>query len=133
MNPPGEGAMEAVDKARSHPLRRQILLAMAERDRPLAPVEFGEIVGMSSSHVAYHFTKLEDAGLIDLKDTGQRRGAVVHFYAPSKLFTAELKDAAALDRIADLLDGAEDVGEVDVKAIARAVFASGRPVIGGEG
>jgi DNA-binding transcriptional ArsR family regulator len=121
--------MAMIDRARSHPLRRNILLSMEELQEPLSASAFARLHNRQSeiSNVSYHFRVLEDAALIDLDHQEQVRGAVENFYFPSAAFTATLRDEMALDRIADLIDDSE--GLVDVSAIARIVAASGRPVI----
>jgi DNA-binding transcriptional ArsR family regulator len=121
--------MAMIDKARSHPLRRNILLSMEELQEPLSASAFARLHNRQGevSNVSYHFRVLEDAALIDLLRQEPVRGSFESFYVPSAAFTATLRDEMALDRIADLLDDSE--GLVDISAIARIVAATGRPVI----
>jgi DNA-binding transcriptional ArsR family regulator len=127
---PSESAMGVIDRARSHPLRRQILLAL--RAGPLTPGEFANEVGEDTSHVARNFRALRGARLIELVTIEPVRGAFKRrVYRLSPSFTAELCDTAALDRIADLVEAAEDPlnpGREAMGEIAAVLRASGRPV-----
>jgi predicted ArsR family transcriptional regulator len=125
--------MRAIDKARSHPLRRRILMAMRERDRLLSPKRFAESVGEKVTNVSYHFRVLHQVGLIELADQQQVRGATEHFYAPSAAFTAQIQDTVAMDRITEILEDAAEAGELDPASLAGKIvpilLATGRPVI----
>jgi DNA-binding transcriptional ArsR family regulator len=129
--------MLAIDKARSHPLRRRILLAMQELGEPLSPAEFARRAEAPVSDAAYHFRVLESSGLIDLDHTAQNRGALQHFYVSSPKFTTEMHDGVALDRIAEILDEATALvagrDGLDPEQIAQIVQATGRPLQGEAG
>jgi hypothetical protein len=129
----GEAAMAAIDQARSHPLRRQIMGVMMGEKAPLAPVDFHRGNGAGSvtlGTTAYHFRTLESLGMIDKVDEGRVKGAIVSYFRPSKAFTPEIADGVALDLIADELDlMACDGSDKDVGLIARIVATTGRPVI----
>jgi hypothetical protein len=127
-----ESTMATIDRARSHPLRRRILLYMREVDEPISATLFIKQVPFAGADRAfYHFQVLARAGLIDLVDERRVRGAVESFWRPSPAFTAELSDAVGLDRIAEIVDGQHERGRVDGDAFAemgRILYATGRPV-----
>jgi DNA-binding transcriptional ArsR family regulator len=66
-----------------HPLRRQILHAMAERPQPLSPRELAASLTQPLSNVSYHVRVLLDRGVLELVGTQQVRGATQHFYRSS--------------------------------------------------
>jgi DNA-binding transcriptional ArsR family regulator len=65
-----------------HPLRRQILRAMATKD-PISPRQISDELSQPLSNVSYHVRVLADCGAITLVDTAPVRGSMQHFYSPS--------------------------------------------------
>lgn len=65
-------------RAVAHPLRVRILASL--REEQASPNELANTMDEPLSWVAYHCMMLEKAGLIELTDTKQRRGATEHFY-----------------------------------------------------
>lgn len=62
-----------------HPLRRQILQAMADGEA-VSPLELSLALRQSLSNVSYHVRVLADRGAVTLVDTKPVRGSVQHFY-----------------------------------------------------
>lgn len=67
-----------VARAIAHPLRRQILGALGEREA--SPSALAERLGHSVGKVSYHVNRLVELGLAELVRTAPRRGATEHFY-----------------------------------------------------
>jgi DNA-binding transcriptional ArsR family regulator len=65
-----------------HPLRRQILRAMAEQD-PISPRQISDELRQPLSNVSYHVRVLADCGAVTLVDTAPVRGSMQHFYSPT--------------------------------------------------
>jgi DNA-binding transcriptional ArsR family regulator len=65
-------------KALAHPLRVRILRVLEVRTA--SPNEISNEIGAPLANVSYHVRALERAGLIELKRTTPRRGAVEHYY-----------------------------------------------------
>jgi DNA-binding transcriptional ArsR family regulator len=65
-----------------HPLRRQILRAMADQD-PISPREISDELRQPLSNVSYHVRVLADCGAVTLVDTAPVRGSMQHFYSPA--------------------------------------------------
>jgi DNA-binding transcriptional ArsR family regulator len=65
-----------------HPLRRQILRAMAEAD-PISPRQISDELREPLSNVSYHVRVLADCGAVTLVDTAPVRGSMQHFYSPA--------------------------------------------------
>jgi DNA-binding transcriptional ArsR family regulator len=65
-----------------HPLRRQILRAMAEQD-PISPRQISDDLRQPLSNVSYHVRVLADCGAVALVDTEPVRGSMQHFYSPT--------------------------------------------------
>jgi DNA-binding transcriptional ArsR family regulator len=63
-----------------HPLRRQILRAMVERDR-ISPRQISNELSEPLSNVSYHVRVLADCGAVALVDTTPVRGSMQHFYS----------------------------------------------------
>ncbi|HWW67800.1 MAG TPA: helix-turn-helix domain-containing protein [Solirubrobacterales bacterium] len=63
-----------------HPLRRQILRAMAGDTRPLSPRELASSLAQPLSNVSYHVRVLADCSVLELVGTRQVRGSMQHFY-----------------------------------------------------
>jgi DNA-binding transcriptional ArsR family regulator len=65
-------------KAMSHPLRRRLLMAYA--DRVASPRELAEEFAEPLNAVSYHTQHLLRNGLLELVRTEKRRGATKHYY-----------------------------------------------------
>ncbi|MBS1886666.1 MAG: helix-turn-helix transcriptional regulator [Actinobacteria bacterium] len=65
-----------------HPLRREILRAMAAR-APVSPREISNALRRPLSNISYHVRVLADCGAVTLVDTAPVRGSMQHFYSPS--------------------------------------------------
>jgi DNA-binding transcriptional ArsR family regulator len=65
-----------------HPLRRQILRAMAAKD-PISPRQISDELRQPLSNVSYHVRVLADCGAVTLVDTAPVRGSMQHFYSPA--------------------------------------------------
>lgn len=65
-----------------HPLRRQILRAMAAQD-PISPRQISDALRQPLSNVSYHVRVLADCGAVTLVDTAPVRGSMQHFYSPA--------------------------------------------------
>jgi DNA-binding transcriptional ArsR family regulator len=65
-------------KGLAHPLRIQILRVL--ENRVASPSEIAEEIGAPLGNVSYHVRFLARVGLIELKSTKPRRGAVEHYY-----------------------------------------------------
>lgn len=66
-------------RAFAHPLRVRILASLNEEEQA-SPYELAKTMDEPLGFIAYHMQTLEKAGLIELVDTKQRRGATEHFY-----------------------------------------------------
>jgi DNA-binding transcriptional ArsR family regulator len=66
-----------------HPLRRQILQAMAEGSQPVSPRELAASLTQPLSNVSYHVRVLVDCGVLELVGTRQVRRSTQHFYRSS--------------------------------------------------
>lgn len=65
-------------KAIAHPLRLQILTALA--DRVASPSEIAAELGTPLSNTSYHVRQLAKLGFVSLVDRAARRGAIEHYY-----------------------------------------------------
>jgi DNA-binding transcriptional ArsR family regulator len=65
-----------------HPLRRQILREMVERD-PTSPRQISDVLKEPLSNVSYHVRVLAECGAATLVDTTPVRGSMQHFYSPT--------------------------------------------------
>jgi len=63
-----------------HPLRRQILRAMAAQDQ-ISPRQISDELHEPLSNVSYHVRVLADCGAVTLVDTAPVRGSMQHFYS----------------------------------------------------
>jgi DNA-binding transcriptional ArsR family regulator len=63
-----------------HPLRRQILRAMAAQDQ-ISPRQISDVLHQPLSNVSYHVRVLADCGAVTLVDTAPVRGSMQHFYS----------------------------------------------------
>lgn len=62
-----------------HPLRRQILQAMAD-GKVVSPRELSFVLRQPLSNVSYHVRVLAESGAVTLVETKPARGSVQHFY-----------------------------------------------------
>ncbi len=69
-----------VAKVLSHPLRIGFLRELRDL-RQLSPSDYAEEVREPLSNVGYHVAELRKAGVIQVVETVQRRGAREHYYA----------------------------------------------------
>jgi DNA-binding transcriptional ArsR family regulator len=69
-----------IAKALSHPLRIELLRALADRAQ-LSPVEYARESDEPLGNVSYHMSALREAGVVAVADTIARRGAMEHRYA----------------------------------------------------
>jgi DNA-binding transcriptional ArsR family regulator len=76
------GLIEVIDhrvaRAIAHPLRRELLRLLSEREA--SPSELAAEVGKPIPTVSYHVRKLANLGLVELVRTTPRRGATEHHY-----------------------------------------------------
>jgi DNA-binding transcriptional ArsR family regulator len=63
-----------------HPLRRDILRAMAAQDS-ISPRQISDELRQPLSNVSYHVRVLADCGVVTLVDTAPVRGSMQHFYS----------------------------------------------------
>ena len=71
--------MDELLKALEHSMRRAILREIDDEDL-LSPSEAAPLMEDSVSNVSYHFRTLAGAGLAELVEEKQVRGATQHFY-----------------------------------------------------
>lgn len=80
-----EGAIDysAIGWRLLHPTQRKILEFLETSNLPTSPAEVRDarFNGKGLSKISYHFRRLHDLEIIQLKGTGQVRGATQHFYA----------------------------------------------------
>lgn len=65
-----------------HPLRRNILRTMIEKD-PISPRQVSDLLKEPLSNVSYHVRVLADCGAVALVDMTPVRGSMQHFYSPT--------------------------------------------------
>lgn len=65
-----------------HPMRREILRAMIEKD-PISPRQISDVLKEPLSNVSYHVRVLAECGAVALVDTTPVRGSMQHFYSPT--------------------------------------------------
>ena len=63
-----------------HPLRREILRAMAAQDQ-ISPRQISNELRQPLSNVSYHVRVLANCGTVKLVDTAPVRGSMQHFYS----------------------------------------------------
>lgn len=126
---------DAIHQARSHPIRRAILVELGGgREVSASKLTKKLQSGMpevSVPRVSYHLKRLAELNCAELVREVRGKGAntVEHFYrATATVAEAELQDASALDAIADRLESAEGQPYAELNAIADIVSATGRPV-----
>jgi DNA-binding transcriptional ArsR family regulator len=69
-------------RALAHPLRQRILMLLEREVR--SPLDLARATGEPLNKIGYHVHALRDAGCIELVRTEHRRGAVAHFYRPTR-------------------------------------------------
>jgi DNA-binding transcriptional ArsR family regulator len=69
-----------VAKSLSHPLRIAIVRCAQDR-RKLSPSEYARQTDEPLGNVSYHVSALRAAGVLEVVDTAQRRGALEHYYS----------------------------------------------------
>lgn len=79
----GDGT-ERVLKALNHPLRRQIICFAVGARRPVSPVMASKALDENLSNVTYHVKELFKLGVFESDSSRRVRGAVEHFYTPTK-------------------------------------------------
>src|ERR1700753_677762 len=89
-----------------HPLRRQILRAMAATD-PISPRQISDELREPLSNVSYHVRVLADCGAVTLVDTEPVRGSMQHFYSST------IEEAWALAVLGLSENGEEPTGGED--------------------
>ncbi len=62
-----------------HPLRREILRAMAG-EKAISPRQIASALGQPLSNVSYHVRVLAECGAVSLVSTKPVRGSMQHFY-----------------------------------------------------
>lgn len=62
-----------------HPLRRELLRLTIDSE-PISPTELTRQVDVTLSTVAYHVRVLANCGALELVETSQSRGSIMHFY-----------------------------------------------------
>jgi hypothetical protein len=78
---------QAIINVLRHPLRREILKRVVERDRPLSPVLIARDLEKSLNNISYHVRVLRFAGALVLVDEQPARGSMEHFYVHEKAMT----------------------------------------------
>lgn len=72
---------EHLARANTHPLRVAIMEALnIDEGRTLSPKDLSLELQAPLSTVNYHVTALKRAGLVEIVDERQVRGAIEHFY-----------------------------------------------------
>jgi DNA-binding transcriptional ArsR family regulator len=108
-------------KALSHPLRVRILALLEERTA--SPRELADWLDATLGTVSYHVRALDQAGLLELVDTTQVRGAVAHHYRARLRPRASAQAWAAAPPIAKQADVGAALQTID--EYARASAAAG--------
>lgn len=85
---------DKIVKALAHPARREILRIFDEGIA--SPKEIASQVNLPLPNVSYHVKILRDLGLIELKRTTPRRGAVEHHYVARERRSLSPRGAASL-------------------------------------
>lgn len=81
-------------RANTHPLRVSILEVLGlDGGRTLSPKDLSQELQAPLSTVNYHVTELTKAGLLELVDQRQVRGAVEHFYRATETPEADSRHA----------------------------------------
>ena len=76
-----EARLVSLGRALAHPVRAAVLrYCCRDADRLHSPVELSRALGVALGVVSYHVRVLADLGMLELRRTGQARGAVVHEY-----------------------------------------------------
>lgn len=136
MPKPKKNVVDRLATIRNHPLRRKILQITEEAHamgRLVSPVGLSKQLKEPLGTVSYHVGVLRRLDALVPSGGTQRRGAYEHHYAINKYILAEITDAVALDRIAELIEG--DVvlesaanGVHWISDLQKIVRSTGRPV-----
>jgi DNA-binding transcriptional ArsR family regulator len=111
-------------RALSHPLRVRILTAL--EDREASPSELAKEFGVPLPNVSYHFRQLMALGMLELKRTAARRGAVEHYYrATPSDFSAAWAKIPTLVRSGMVAQTIHQLGEEAMEAAAGNGFRGG--------
>jgi DNA-binding transcriptional ArsR family regulator len=90
---------ERLARATAHPLRVSVLEILGiDGGRTLSPSDLSHELQIPLSNTNYHVTELAKAGLIELVDQRQVRGATEHFY---RLPAARVKESRRGKRFVD--------------------------------
>jgi DNA-binding transcriptional ArsR family regulator len=121
---------DAIHEALSHPLRRAILVEMAQ-GREASASKLARSLGTDVQFASYHLKRLAHLGCAELvrKARAEGTGAVEYIYrATGTVAGGDLRGELALDAIADRLAAAEGHPYAELEAIAEILVATGRPV-----
>ncbi len=77
---PDSNQRASLISAITHPSRRRILRALAERSEALSPAGLGRKLQLPPGALAYHFKVLQGLGAVRQVNERMVRGAVEHFY-----------------------------------------------------
>lgn len=80
-------------KALGHPTRIEILRALEHGEA--SSVEIAKRLGLTPGSVSYHFNQLRELGLIELRRTTPRRGALERHYGSAGVDTSDIERAPA--------------------------------------
>ena len=80
----GPNSNQALLDALHHPLRRNLLRRYLESRVMLSPKELADLEKQSLSLVSYHVRQLDKLGAIKVVGHRQVRGALQHFYLPTR-------------------------------------------------
>jgi DNA-binding transcriptional ArsR family regulator len=121
---------DAIHHARSHPLRRAILVELG-LGTEVSASKLARKLETNVPQVSYHLKRLAELDCAELvrEVRGKGGNTVEHLYrATATVAAAKLKDESALDAIADRLESAEGHPYAELEAIAEIISATGRPV-----
>lgn len=91
-----------IHRTLSHPMRKDVLLRIVDSRarRGVSPKMLADALGVKLPNLSYHVTILAGDGLIEESDSEPRRGAVEHYYKPTKLGRTAARVARAADKAA---------------------------------
>lgn len=93
-----ESQMTQVAKALAHPLRRTILMQLADDGDGVSPSEMSKELNESLTNVSYHVRMLHDFEMITQVRTEPRRGAVEHYYVRSVLGNTAVRSRRIMEK-----------------------------------
>jgi DNA-binding transcriptional ArsR family regulator len=76
---------DAIAKALSHPLRRQVLKLLRDSTESRSPNELAQQLAEQLTNMSYHVRQLAELDMIVLDTTEPKRGALEHFYRLSQV------------------------------------------------